>query len=361
MKTQEKLQSFILPFLGGLFGILFGYVYTLLRHDASASYALIIGCVAGVIIGAFATKMVKIKLPTFSKMPKIPKEQRVIKLSRMDVAIRKYDRKRKAYGFFAIAIPEIILSAVIISILLFVFSIYSEFFQNRGFGLVLWFGWGFFAVVPWGMSSYDNTLKKFSLQKGKGSWFFEVDITKRSKWARLRYFNNHVWKFFWKNTLHILKLEFAYSFLLFLPFVIFGSFMLGVGLICIVLWIIFAVIYGVLRGIFALLGKTLFWSSLLVAIAVVFYSWSTSGLFINNPLTAILLSFATGIFAGAIHYFLVYPLCKWVSNSLRNMEKEYSKDDSSFLINISGYIIDRPWKYSWKFADEKYCKKIFKD
>lgn len=351
METKEDFQSFILPFLGGVFGILFGYLYTLLRSDANVSYALIVGCIIGVIIGAFATKLVKIKI----KSPTFLKRQRK-QLSLTEATIRKYNLRRKLSLAFVETISGIILSALFILTLLIIFPLYTTFFWNKGWILIV-FGWLAFVLFPWG-TGIESIPRNFSLEK---KYFGGSD---RTKLARLKYFNHNLLWFVWKNLWSILKVEFKISIFLFVPVVPFAVAVFCIAVLCFVVWAILSILYGIIRGILALLGKTMFWSSLIVAIITVLYSWSKYGNFITHPLIAISLAFSTGIIAGGIHYLFIYPLCKWVSGLLNIMEEQVKEKYFSdvFIGVIFDEIVENPW-YSawgiWQGYHKKYFSKYF--
>lgn len=347
MKINEKSQSFFLPFLGGFAGIWFGYLYSLIfdADTTGTNYALIIGCVVGVIIGAFATKLVKAKLPIFPKSQK--KEMNLFWI---------YNRRRKGYLFFAVIIPIIVLSTVTIGPYIFAINkmdidlpVDKGPFIFGGFAIFI-----LFVIIP----------LLFFKQK-------EVPLYKESFYSTsegltlesLELFNSNKIKYFLKSFWEILRNIFKGSFLLVLPAAIFGSVVFAIACTLFLIWVVAIVIYGIMRGIAALLGKTIFWSSLLVAIIVVFYSWNQYSGFIVNPIYAVLLALITGIFAGVIHRYLVHPVCSWITKQVSSLEDDFSLSrmkDTFFQATFTS-TVSLFWDSAWELAEDVYVRKVFKN
>lgn len=140
--------------------------------------------------------------------------------------------------------------------------------------------------------------------------------------------------------------------------------MISLSAVLIGIWAVLMILYGIIRGIVTLLGKTVFWSSIIVAILVVLYSWSRYGEFIQGPVLAIVLALITGIFAGAINCFIIHPLSKKIIEGLKSIEKiisppylEYESFFSATFLRTVGSF----WSNSWEFAEKNYYDRIFHD
>lgn len=354
MKTKRNFQVFILPFLGGLFGILAGYIYTLRGYN-QVYYALVIGCVTGVIVGAFATKLIdlKINLPRFLKKPKR-------QISLMESAIYRYNKKRKWYLYLILIGTIIILSAPVLLIPIEVFNkngLFSTESSKEIATIILFFVWLVFAAVPWGWTFIHIVSKKeYSL--------FEDNFngeSMRSRWAKLRNFNSNAKRFSLRSFTYYLILEFKISFILILSTIIFGAVAICFLICRMIFWAILVISYGLINAIFMLLGKTIFWSSISITVLTTIYSWHLYSPFINNSLSAILLGLATGIFAGGIHYVFTYPLCNIISKFFDSLGKKNPSNIYPFFIKLGILIIDRPDDYLWKHFRTDYRNRFFSE
>jgi len=309
MKTQEKIQSFLLPFFGGILGILSGYIYSL-NHNSENYSVLVVGCIIGVVIGAFATKLVKVKFPEFLSKEKA-------KISVTQKIFRKINRVRKVYLLSVITIPFVLyLSFLAIIYMKGIFypllSIKVEdiiwvaiFFISCLYAV-------FFVVIP------VHILKENCKNRGLEDFVFPKHNRKRL----VNFWRNKT-KFFLGALKEVLLATFVFSIAVVCPAILVLVFVCIIGSATFCIWLIFIVAYGIARGIFALLGKTIFWSSLIVSILVVLHSWNQFSLFISNPLFAICLALATGIFAGVLHRFIFYPLCRFISKSMGLFENKF--------------------------------------